>query len=178
MNITIPLNQALYPSGEQTLIYMLYKENPYIGTYYLSNDLIRQQSTLNHTLSVSWVDSSGIFLNSTYFPGLIEFESPYTFYREKLNQSYERAITHCVHMVSGLNITAAKFEINTCKTDFYYDENRIKCSCSHFNSLYSVTRDEFEIPLTDDMSFNFKNWASLIVFTYLTLLLIFGNVIT
>ena len=44
-------------------------------------------------------------------------------------------------------------------------------------SLLTVTRDEFVIPLTDDMSFNFKNWASLVVFTYLILLLIFGNFI-
>ena len=42
-------------------------------------------------------------------------------------------------------------------------------------STYTITRNEFEIPLVDDMSFNFKNWASLAIFTYLTFLLIFGS---
>ena len=45
-------------------------------------------------------------------------------------------------------------------------------------SFYTIARDEFEITLIDDMSFNFKNWASLSVFSYLILLLITGLILS
>jgi hypothetical protein len=77
-------------------------------------------------------------------------------------------------MVQGLNITSSQFIDDNCTTLFNYEANRITCKCKH-QGLLTVTRDEFVIPLSDDMSFNFKNWASLVVFSYLTLFLIFGN---
>lgn len=135
---------------------------------------MRQESVVNPALLVSWRDDAGI---DSVFPGLIEMEYEYSFSPQTLNETYERQITHCVHMDQWANITSAEFNKTGCQSVFFYEEGKILCKCQQMSFL-TVTRDEFEIPLSDDMSFNFKNWASLSVFTYLTLLLIVGLILS
>ena len=130
--------------------------------------------TVSPAMLVSLRDNEGAHHS---LPGLISMEFDYTFSPQMLNETYERQITRCVHMDQLANITSAQFNKTGCQTVFFYEQGKVECKCEHM-SFYTIARDEFEIPLIDDMSFNFKNWASLSVFSYLILLLITGLILS
>lgn len=154
---------------EQSLSVIFFKQSPFFGSYHFSTRGLRQQSTSNFTLYVARRD-----FNSTLIKQAFDLTfSNYTFAKSQLNETYERQITHCAGLPTQRNIMDTQFNFSHCSTNYDYERGVVFCKCSG-SEFFTVTRDEFEIPLSDDMSFNFQNWASLIAFTYLTVVLLIG----
>lgn len=127
-----------------------------------------QQVRSNYTLYVSWRDELGVSLQNPS----VEYTFPYNYDRYAYNKSMELQLTHCSYIAED-NI------FGKCETQFFFDENKISCKCDNKKSFLTITRDEFIQPLiTTQDSFDFQNWSSFIIFSYLMLLYIFGMILS
>ena len=149
-NITIPLEKATRYPGYRTLALMVFRSNPFFGSYYhmeLNNatqngdqqqpqEGQRQEVRSNVTAYVSWRSQQGEILDDSGFPGSMEMEFEYQFQEvEKVmiaktkaadQTNSESKMHHCAAMNAEQPLVGRKilrFEQKMCQTSLVYSEN-------------------------------------------------------